>query len=278
MYAMDIDTRKEKIELYKALHRYFGDDPNPSLFSPTSLNAFEDSGTYYLKVKWVLDKLDALDLVLCGGAVTSLFTNQPIKDLDFYAVDPEKLYDAKTWLKSVFKDKEPYESGNAITYGRKSTSGQRVYHVQLITRFTGVPSEVFEYFDFTVTHGAYDFTNGDFVFGPRFFPDIAKRRLVYSGKSLFPICALYRTKKYAARGYTVPGSTMMHIALSIIRLEIKTYGQLKEQLFGIDTMYLQGLLRRDGFKDDLPVDYAYFIREAFAAIDGFDAEDEEEED
>ena len=137
--------------------------------------------------------------------------------------------------------------------------------MQLITRFTGEAEDIFQWFDFTVTHGAYDFEKEGFVFGDRFFMDVSKRRLVYSGASKYPICAMYRTKKYVARGYELPGSTIMHIALSIVQLQIENYQQLKEQLMGIDTVYLQKLL--EAKQPDAPVDYGEFIYEAFQTID-----------
>jgi hypothetical protein len=149
----------------------------------------------------------------------------------------------------------------------------------LITRFSGTPAKIFDDFDFTITHGAFNFSADIFELGERFFPDLVARRLVYAGSSKYPICALYRTKKYGARGYTVSGSTLMHIALSIVQLKIHTYKQLKEQLMGIDTMFLQGLLNRfpDKYEDSLPVNYGEFVSDIFAAIDGTE-EDFSEDD
>ena len=64
----------------------------------------------------------------------------------------------------------------------------------------------------------------------------------------------------------------MHIALCIVQLNIQNYKQLKNQLFGIDTIYLQNLLSSKKYQDymeqGVPVDYGEFIAEVFAAIDG----------
>jgi hypothetical protein len=223
-------------------------------------------------LKHVKGKLAELSIVLCGGAINSLFSDEPINDLDFYVEDPRELQNAKNWF-AGFGTEIPFISLNAITYRRKKHGSNRKYTVQLITRFTGEPQKIFNDFDFTITHGAYRFKDDSFVFGERFFQDLAKRRLVYSGNSEYPICAMYRTKKYQAKGYTVPGSTIMHIALSIVRLKIETYGDLKKQLNGIDTLYLQNLLSKEKYGDAIPVDYAEFLMDAFSAIDGFDFED-----
>jgi len=246
-YRTDEDIAKEK-NFVQRIMEYFkpGIDPD---------NSF----------KFIVDSMANLDMIICGGAINSIFTNAKINDLDFYVTNSDKIPAAKEFLKFWFPDEE-FKSSNATTYKRKV--GTRVYTAQLITRFTGMPSDIFDNFDFTITQGAYLFWEERFEFGERFFPDLAKKQLVYGGNSKFPICAMYRTKKYQERGYNVPGSTIMHIALSIVRLEIKTYADLKEQLMGIDTMYLSNLLNEQKYDDALPVDFGEFVKDAFERIDG----------
>ena len=216
-------------------------------------------------------RLGELGCMLSGGAINSIITGMRVNDLDFYIKDASKIAEATAFLADHFKE-IPYKSTNAITFKRKSSKGPKKWTAQLITRFAGTCEEILDTFDFTITQGVYDFSTGQFVFGARFLQDISARKLVYLGKSRFPICAMYRTKKYQERGYTVPGSTIMHIALSIVRLDIKTYRDLKDQLMGIDTLYLQGLLSQDKYADALPVDYGTFLVDAFEKLDGVTAE------
>jgi hypothetical protein len=77
---------------------------------------------------------------------------------------------------------------------------------------------------------------------------------------------MYRTKKYQERGYKLPGSTIAHIGLSIMRLEIQNYGDLKEQLRGIDTQFLDKFLSDDRRDEALPVSYGEIIDEIFEAM------------
>lgn len=213
-------------------------------------------------------ELGNLGLMLCGGSVLSVMTGKAINDLDFYIRDSSQVAGAQQFFEKIF-GKPVFKSTNAITYKRKDEDGTE-YCVQLIIKFTGPPAKIFSTFDFTITEAAYDFRHGVFEFGDRFHQDVAKKRLVYLGGSRFPICALYRTKKYQDKGYYLPGSTLMHIALSIVQLEIKTYADLKEQLMGIDTMYLQNLLSfRGSTKADTPVDYGKFLKEAFDYLNGY---------
>lgn len=87
--------------------------------------------------------------------------------------------------------------------------------------------------------GLYVFTDfrgfdGDSFYGhEHFLRDTSSRRLVYSNGSMFPICALIRAQKYIARGYVLPTSTIVEIAMAINALELKTKADLKAQLRGL---------------------------------------------
>lgn len=239
----------EKTLLFRAIDRFFG------------AKVQKEDGSYNEVIDspiGVTNELKRLGILLSGGAIVSFFTNNPVNDLDFYIKDPKNIPEAMVFLRKWFPE-PPFTSINATTYKRKS--GRNVFVAQLITKFTGDPDKIHDFFDFTVTQASYDFELAEFVFGSRFFADLAKRRLVFLGKSHYPICALYRTKKYQERGFYLPGVTLMHIGLSITRLKISNYGQLKEQLMGIDTAYLQGFLEK--YEDSIPLDYAEFLERVF---------------
>lgn len=277
---------KEKFQLRHAVDKFFGTESGWPLVHKEQTNIIDEVKSVVRR--WferditkanIFEELKRLKLMVCGGTINSIFTNSHINDLDFYMKDPSLVGECKTFLKTWFPDAE-IETINALTYKRKSKKSTKKWTVQLITRFTGEAKDIFEWFDFTITHGAYDFETETFIFGDRFFTDLAKRRLIYSGASQYPICAMYRTKKYVARGYELPGATIMHIALSIVQLKIESYKDLKEQLSGIDTMYLKGLL--EAKEPNAPVNYGEFIYEAFQVIDRItgmtNAEDEDVED
>ncbi len=254
----------EKIYLLRKVEQFFGSGASREEIDGVTI--CKGSSTDLL-----LTRLGELGVILCGGALTSLFSNTPISDLDLYVEDAANLQAARSTLRDCFGE-PTFVSENAETYSRKNKGSNKRYSVQLITRFTGPPSTIFNNFDFTITMGCYSFAEERFVLHERFLADIAKRRLVYSGGSHFPICAMYRTKKYQARGYTLPGSTIMHIALSIVRLDIKGYKELKQQLLGIDTLMLQSLLDspkyRSKIEGNVPIDYGEFIEDAFKKIEG----------
>lgn len=265
-----MNFEKEEAQLRNTVDKFFGTMNGVSVTETTEVHVNAD-GTQYNYVKYipnteipnVFDELARLGVTICGGAITSIFTNANVNDLDFYVQDPRNLPEVHKFLEKFFK--KEFTSPNAVTYVRKSLKSNKKWRVQVITKFTGDPYAIFEWFDFTITHGAYVFSTRNFVFGDRYFQDLTKRRLVYSGNSQYPICAMYRTKKYVERGYTLPGATIMHIALCIVQLKIENYKELKEQLMGIDTIYLQKLL--EAKSPDAPVNYGEFVYEAFQLID-----------
>lgn len=267
---VDHNFEPERHYLNSVLYRYFGltsDNPTDEdsiYFKPTFNNKFNE----------ILFKIGSLGLMLAGGSILSIVTKTKVNDLDFYIKNPNNINDAIVFFTSNFQNEgEPHVTDNAITFKRRN--GRRIYKAQLITRFTGNVADILNTFDFTVCQGIYDFAENVFGFSDRFWTDLAKKRLVYVGSSQYPICALYRTKKYQDKGFYLPGSTVMHIALSIIRLKITNYKELKEQLMGIDTMFLQGLLSQSKFDDRLPVNYGEFLVEALNVINniGYELED-----
>ena len=266
---MQHDFKREECKLLSAITTFFG------------LSSKGKTGEELIALQTAQESLfkdmGRLKMYCCGGAVTSVFSNAAINDIDIYVENESDIPEATEFLKKVTGDNEPWVSDNAITYVRKG-SGRRVYRTQLIKAFTGKPAEIFWSFDFTICMGAYNFAERKFEMDNRFLADLAGRRLVYSGGSRYPICAMYRTSKYQDRGFKLPGSTVMHIALAIVKLEIKTYGVLKEQLQGIDTMFLGAYLST---KDsETPVDIGEFLYHAFKLIDehGMTTADTEEEE
>jgi hypothetical protein len=185
------------------------------------------------------EKFGELGLMLAGGTINSIYSGRSINDLDFYLRDETKLQDAIAYMESVF-GKPVYKSDNALTY--KRASGKNEYEVQLITRFYGTPEEILNTFDFTIVQGCYDFQTESFVLDENFLTDIAKRVLRYSNNSRYPLCALIRTKKYKDRGYVLPNSTIIAIAFALNRVDMTSYKGIKDQLLGVDTMFLVNFL------------------------------------
>lgn len=200
----------------------------------------ESSDTFTLK-----ELFAKFGVMLCGGTINSIFSSRKVNDLDFYVQDnnDNQIGDLIKIMKEVYNYTVVHTSDNAITLTRKGHKGT-IFEIQFITRFTGSPQYILDTFDYTIVQGVFDFKTNKFVLSDRFLVDVAKRQLVYTNTSQYPICALYRTKKYIERGYTISGANLVAISLSIHALKLETYKDLKDQLAGIDTSLFKELESR----------------------------------
>ena len=67
---------------------------------------------------------------------------------------------------------------------------------------------------------------------------MTSRTLIYTG-SLYPIASLFRSKKFLSRGWGISVGEYLKIAFQISKLDLKNLQVLKEQLTGVDMMYLK---------------------------------------
>lgn len=191
---------------------------------------------------------------VASGAITSVFTRKDINDLDLYFESTKDL-DAfisackmdKRYLAKVDSENMPdvykrsmkdmmmtYQTTNAISF----LYCKRKF--QVIKKFTGRPEEIFDHFDFTINMGAW-MPDGVFWLYKDFFEDLAKRRLMINVNTFYPISTVVRVFKYIRKGYTIAGTEILKIMLQVHSLELSNFGVLKEQLEGIDTLFLKPL-------------------------------------
>lgn len=215
-----------------------------------------------LKKVNILSELKNCNATIAGGAITSIFTDNKINDYDIYfhrQIDYFK-------LSGIFKQKTNFkkiiETVNADTYKDKDYENNiTIQLIKLDRMFIENITELINEFDFTICMGAYSFVNNEFILDENFIKHNSQRRLVYNINCKFPICALYRLKKYLKREYKVSGAEIIKLALSIHKLQIDNYHDLKEQLLGIDTFLLKELtdkLESDEYADKI-YDYDEFI-------------------
>lgn len=191
------------------------------------------------KQSWLLNQaianadLPVLPFIIAGGAVTSVFSGSQINDLDLWFASPDEF---AAYRKAIEKPNviPAAETDSAVSY---SVKGHRI---QLIKRLFGSPEEIIDAFDFTICMGAFVPATGLFVLADEFLYDLASRTLRYKvGK--YPIASLWRVKKFLARGFNFPAIEAIKLALAINAIKIETYKDLKEQLEGIDTLFLKEL-------------------------------------
>jgi hypothetical protein len=188
-------------------------------------------------------------IILAGGAITSVFSGSKIRDYDLYFTDFATKGAVEEWFGNNMK--ESFRTERAISYlwfnpAKKSErhhGDPEFLRFQLITipGTEGGTSKIFDLFDFTICMGAYRFEDDTFIFHESFMKHIAQRKLCFNNKTKYPINSMIRMKKYVNRGYVMGNIEILKMALTVNSLGITNYKDLKEQLEGIDTMFLKEL-------------------------------------
>lgn len=155
---------------------------------------------------------------------------------------------AKKALKST---KETY-SVLAITENAITLTGQ----IQIILRFVGPAEEIHRNYDFVHTTNWYTEKTG-LVLNEAALESTLSKQLKYVG-SQYPLCSLFRIKKFLSRGWTINAGEMLKIAYDISKLDFQNIDVLKDQLVGVDSMYFKALIAQIE-KEGKPIDRTYLF-------------------
>ena len=140
-------------------------------------------------------------------------------------------------------------TANAITLSDKT---------QIVIRFWGEPDEIHENYDFvhcTLAWTSWERrvrTNADAL------ECILTKELRYIG-SRYPLCSMFRVRKFIERGWTITAGQLVKIAFQINALNLNDYATLEEQLTGVDHAYFMQLLGALREKSPDKVDQTYLM-------------------
>lgn len=130
--------------------------------------------------------------------------------------------------------------------------------VQIIIRFFGGPDAIHENFDFVHCMNYWTFSEG-VVLKQASLEALMSKTLTYQG-SLYPICSVFRAKKFIQRGWAINAGQYLKMCLQISNLDLTSMAILEEQLTGVDAAYFTELLQKAAKKENPElVDTAYLI-------------------
>ena len=157
------------------------------------------------------------------------------QDYDYFEgnSDPNQIesYLNKDGIKSGKKYEIAMITSNAI-----SLTGD----IQLVLRFVGEPEDIHKNYDFL--HVTNYFTEKDgLVLKAEALEVIMSKTIKYVG-SLYPICSMFRLRKFIQRGWSVSAGEMLKIAFDINKLNLNDMSVLYEQLVGVDAAYFNQLI------------------------------------
>jgi hypothetical protein len=163
---------------------------------------------------------------IAGGALTSSFTGNDIKDVDIYFKSKEdfiaaveQAYDEGMWCVAATDRAVTFTCYNNII---------RLMHFD----FFKTAEEIFDAFDFTVCMAAYDLDTKEFIFHEDFLKHAAQRFLRFHSGTRYPYGSLMRVVKYQQRGYTIGKSDLLRIGLSCQRVAINSWDDLASAIGG----------------------------------------------
>lgn len=128
-------------------------------------------------------------------------------------------------------------------------------NVQIITRFVGPSEWIHTNYDFVHCTNYYT-EKGGLVLRQDALESILSKELKYVG-SLYPICSMFRIKKFIKRGWSITAGEMLKISWDISKLNLTNMEVLKDQLVGVDVAYFMQLLRLLGENKDIDRTYLF---------------------
>jgi hypothetical protein len=150
--------------------------------------------------------------------------------------------------------------------------------VQIVLRFVGPAEEIHKNYDFVHATNYYTAKTG-LVLHQAALESILARELKYVG-SLYPVCSIFRIKKFINRGWTITAGETLKILFDVHKLDLYNIDVLQDQLTGVDTTYFQALIDRLKASDrqGQPIERNYVFELINEIFDGTEREDKMTED
>jgi hypothetical protein len=130
--------------------------------------------------------------------------------------------------------------------------------IQVMIRFFGSPDEIHGNYDFVHCMNYYDHNTKKVTLHPEALEACLSKTLIYKG-SLYPICSLFRIRKFLDRGWRITTGQMLKMIWQVSEIDLKDFNILKDQLIGVDVAYMHQLL--DKLKNhEAEIDAAYITK------------------
>lgn len=142
-----------------------------------------------------------------------------------------------------------YLTSNAISLSDK---------VQIVIRFFGDPAEIHENYDFVHCTNFWTSWERRVTVNAAALECILTKELRYMG-SRYPICSLFRVRKFVERGWTITAGQMLKIVWQAAKLDLTSFAVLEEQLTGVDVAYFRQVVDALKERDPARVDDAYLF-------------------
>lgn len=176
-----------------------------------------------------------VEIKVKSSGVASEEDNQ--SEYDYFEMYPNASDRMLSYLENMTQQSNGKYTAVAITTNAITLTDQ----IQVILRFVGPAQEIHKNYDFVHTTNYFTEAEGVVLNQPALESILAKE-LKYVG-SLYPICSVFRIKKFINRGWTITAGEMLKIAYDIAKLDLDDPKVLQDQLTGVDAAYFNQILR-----------------------------------
>lgn len=193
------------------------------------------------------------------GGVKEHYASSNVYQADGIITDPgeidETLNEAeKAAIEAPEEDKgKPYRpvflSTNAITLSNR---------LQIVLRFYGEPEDIHKNYDFVHCTNYWASWTGELTLHPAALESLLSKELRYVG-SKYPICSVFRLRKFIARQWTINAGQILKMAMQISSLDLTDMRVLEDQLVGVDVAYFIQVIDALKEKDPEKVNAAYLV-------------------
>jgi len=136
-------------------------------------------------------------------------------------------------------------SSNAITLADK---------IQIVTRFYGDAAQIHSNFDYVHATNYWTSDEGKVVFNMEAYEACHNKELIYVG-SKYPVCSLFRMRKFIVRGFTITAGEVLKIAMNVNEFDLTDVRVLRDQLVGVDSAYFNNLISAIKSKENINRQY-----------------------
>lgn len=239
-----------------------GEEPNDYDVYFTNPEVAKDIAEYYLKqinpafdcevtINPVIDHVDRVKVMIKSAGLVG-----EALDVDQYRYFEGQSDQsiAKYFQNFTKKDVADYKLANMTSNAISLNGG-----IQLILVFCGLPKDIISFFDYTHTKNYYYYFGKNLELNPEALECILAKELKYSG-SKYPLCAMFRMRKFIQRGWTITAGEMFKIGYDVSELNLNDVDVLREQLIGVDTAYFIEVLAIIGKIKDREMDRTYLFK------------------
>ena len=157
------------------------------------------------------------------------------------------------------KEPEQTEEDKKPKYRPKFLSRNAIslsHGVQLIVRFYGEPDQIHENYDYVHCTNYWTSWERAVTLRAEALEAIVTKELRYVG-SKYPLCSLFRLKKFVERGWRVNAGQILKIAMNLQEFNLNDLAVLEEQLTGCDVAYFLEIVAKLREKNPDTVDGSY---------------------